>query len=125
MRLTFLGKDSKPDESPTLYATDQDSYVIQGWIVTDIAILSQLDLHDHETVVEVPSQLLSHLNKNGLEGDVAHIAPPIVHVKEDGNYLMQGQRVTDSETLSQMDIPSHETCVNIPRLAIERLLETG
>jgi hypothetical protein len=30
VKLRFLGKDSTPDESPTLYATDRDSYVIQG-----------------------------------------------------------------------------------------------
>ncbi len=29
MRLTLLGKDSVPDQSPTLYATDLDSYVVQ------------------------------------------------------------------------------------------------
>ena len=35
MKLRFLGKDSTPTNSPTLYATDQNSYVVQGWIVTD------------------------------------------------------------------------------------------
>ena len=30
MHLTFLGKESRPDESPTLFATDRDSYVVQG-----------------------------------------------------------------------------------------------
>ncbi|MUN38017.1 hypothetical protein [Actinomadura litoris] len=54
MRLTFLGKDSKPDESPTLYATDQDTYIIQGWIVTDPEILDKLDVPEGEEIVEVP-----------------------------------------------------------------------
>lgn len=35
MEITFLGKESVPDQSPTLYATDRDTYVVQGWIVTD------------------------------------------------------------------------------------------
>jgi hypothetical protein len=35
VRLRFLGKDSSPGDSPTLYASDKDSYIAQGWIVTD------------------------------------------------------------------------------------------
>lgn len=36
MRLTFLGKDSQPNNSPTLYAADDaDAFVVQGWIVTE------------------------------------------------------------------------------------------
>lgn len=61
MQLRFLGKNSSPDESPTLYATDQESYVIQGWIVTDAAILARLTIPDDETIVEVPAALLDHL----------------------------------------------------------------
>ena len=56
MRLTFLGKDSIPDQSPTLYATDSDSYVVQGWIVTDPQILAMVSVSDDETVVEVPAK---------------------------------------------------------------------
>jgi hypothetical protein len=40
MRLTFLGKESVPDQSPTLYVSDQDTYVIQGWIVTDPQVIA-------------------------------------------------------------------------------------
>ena len=35
MKLTFLGKDSTPNDSPTLYATDRDTYLVQGYTVTD------------------------------------------------------------------------------------------
>ncbi len=31
MRLRFLGKNSVPGDSPTLYATDRNSFVVQGW----------------------------------------------------------------------------------------------
>lgn len=34
MKLTFLGKDSTPNDSPTLYATDRDTYLVQGYAVT-------------------------------------------------------------------------------------------
>jgi hypothetical protein len=30
VKLKFLGKDSTPTNSPTLYATDQGSYLVQG-----------------------------------------------------------------------------------------------
>jgi len=30
MKLTFLGKDSTPNDSPTLYATDRDTYLCRA-----------------------------------------------------------------------------------------------
>jgi hypothetical protein len=33
MQLTFLGKETQGGDSPTLYATDRDTYVVQGWTV--------------------------------------------------------------------------------------------
>ncbi len=59
MRLTFLGTDSQEGQCPTLYATDRDTYVIQGWTVTDPEALNDLrDVLDGETFVEVPKALL-------------------------------------------------------------------
>jgi hypothetical protein len=55
-------------ESPTLYATDQGSYVVQGWIVTDPQIVAKLDLSEEESVVEVTAKLMAHLNQDGLVG---------------------------------------------------------
>ncbi|MBV9012406.1 MAG: hypothetical protein JO272_10210 [Pseudonocardiales bacterium] len=66
MRLTFLGKDSRLDESPTLFVTDRGSYVVQEWIVTDPEILAVIEVSDGETVVEVPAALMAHLAKDGL-----------------------------------------------------------
>src|SRR6266511_4043611 len=70
MQLTFLGKETSGGQSPTLYATDRWTYVVQGWIVTDPVILSLLKLSDDETVVEVPARLMAHLTKDGLAGEV-------------------------------------------------------
>lgn len=125
MKLRFLGKNSTPDDSPTLYATDQDSYVIQGWIVTDPAILARLTVSDDETVVEVPTALLDHLALDGLDGEVTIVVPPIVGVTPNGNYIIQGKRVTDAEVLSQMSIPDHETCVHVTKSAVVTLLVGG
>lgn len=117
MKLRFLGKDSTPTNSPTLYATDEDSYVIQGWKVTD-PIHALLVVPDDETIVEVPAALLNFLSLDGLASDPRNLVPPIVHVKENGNYIIQGKRVLDAETLSQMSIPSHETCVQVSKSAV-------
>ena len=122
MRLTFLGKDSVPDQSPTLYATDRDSYVVQGWIVRNPQILATVELSEDETVVEVPAKLMVHLAKDGLEGDVVNLVPPIVSVTETGNYIVRGKKITDQEALGQMDIPGHETCVEVSRPAVSALL---
>lgn len=53
MKLTFLGKDSTPNDSPTLYATDRDTYLVQGYLVTDPEALAQMRIPEGETVVEM------------------------------------------------------------------------
>jgi hypothetical protein len=122
MRLTFLGKDSQPQKSPTLFATDRDSYVVQGWIVTDPELLAMIVMADGETVVEVPAALMAHLAKDGLSGEVVNLIPPIVHITENGNYIIRGRLVTDPEALGQMTIPDHETCVEVSRSAVAALV---
>lgn len=122
MHLTFLGKESWPQNSPTLFATDRDSYVVQGWIVTEPEILGMIEVSDDETIVEVPVALLTHLAKDGLSGDVVNSVPPIVHVTANGNYIIRGRRVTDPEVLEQMTIPDHETRVEVMRSAIAALI---
>lgn len=122
MRLTFLGKESVPDQSPTLYVTDRDSYIVQGWIVTDPQILAMIALPEGETVVEVPAKLMAHLAKNGVTGDVVNLIPPIVHLTHNGHYIIRGKRVTDQEALGVMNIPDHETCVEVSRSAVVALV---
>lgn len=122
MKLRFLGKELTPDDSPTLYATDQDSYVVQGWIVTDAAILARHTVPDDEALVEVPPSLLDHLASDGLDGAVTNLVPPIVEVTSSDNCIIRGKRVTGVETLGQMSIPDHETCVHVTKSAVVVLL---
>jgi hypothetical protein len=61
MKITFLGKESTPNDSPTLYATDQGTYLVQGYVVTDPEALAAMHVPDGETVVEVPIGLMKHL----------------------------------------------------------------
>jgi hypothetical protein len=60
MKLTHLGTESGDNGCPTLYATDRDTYVIQGWKITDPEALAAMDVPDHETAIEVPQALLRH-----------------------------------------------------------------
>lgn len=57
VRLVAKDPDSVPDQSPTLYKTDRDSWLVQGWVVTDPA-LSELNIPEGETVVEIPDRLV-------------------------------------------------------------------
>jgi hypothetical protein len=51
MRIRFLGKESTPGDSPTLWDTDEDQYVIQGFIL-DAATLAHLgDVPAGEAVI--------------------------------------------------------------------------
>ena len=59
MKLTFLGSTSQEGQCPTLYATDRDTLVVQGWMVTDPEALGDLrHVLPGETFVEVPKALL-------------------------------------------------------------------
>lgn len=61
MELTFLGTSSGDNGCPTLFATDRETVVVQGWRVTDPAALAAMDLPAHETAVEVPRGLFRFL----------------------------------------------------------------
>lgn len=64
MALVFLGNDpnSSDAQSPTLYYDDErGTYLFQSWKVTDPERLAQLNLPDHETVIEFPARMLQFL----------------------------------------------------------------
>lgn len=105
MRLKFLGKSTQGGGSPTLYETDRDTYVVQGWRVSGMP----------PDVVEIPESLLSHL----LPG--TRLEAPLVPTGkrwrgddgEWGTYTLSGLLVTDFDSLQQMKIPDHESCVEV------------
>lgn len=65
MRLTLVAGDpeSVPQNSPTLYKTDCDSWVVQGWVVTDSEVLAQLNLPEGEAVVEIPDRMIPYFTQ--------------------------------------------------------------
>ncbi|MFS4093960.1 hypothetical protein [Streptomyces sp. AF1A] len=75
MTLHRLGKDpeSPNNGSPTVYLDDETgNYILQGWRVTDPARLAELDIPDHETVIEFPrrmTQFFLEVNGGGRAGD--------------------------------------------------------
>jgi hypothetical protein len=60
VKITFVAKDpdSYPSGSPTLYRTDRDSWVVQGWVVNDPEVLAAMDIPQGEACVEIPDRLV-------------------------------------------------------------------
>ncbi|MBK3573159.1 hypothetical protein OG824_04325 [Streptomyces prunicolor] len=61
MTLHKLGKDpdSPEGKSPTVYYDDAtDNYLLQGWKVLDDDRLGQMDIPEHETVIEFPKRMM-------------------------------------------------------------------
>jgi len=63
MALKFLGKDPESDHdgSPTIY-DDGDTYVLQGWRVTDPVELAEINairpVPEGETVIRFPKRMM-------------------------------------------------------------------
>ncbi|MEU5241262.1 hypothetical protein ACH4UR_31135 [Streptomyces lydicus] len=124
MKLRFLGKNSQAGDCPTLYATDRDTYLVQGWKIYANDLLMQLTVPEGETAVEVPTELFEHLEQDGLpSGEFRRLADPLMALTPGGTYVVQGREVTDPEALTQMTIPDYETVVEVPKAAITALLE--
>lgn len=63
MQLTHLGTESGKSGCPSVFATDRDTFVVQGWKITDIEALAELrrrGLPEHETAIEIPAALVQH-----------------------------------------------------------------
>ncbi len=77
MHAHFLGKDpdSQEGQSPTLFATDRAdrvTYIAQGWKVTDpqaLADVGPVPVPDHETLIEIPEDVLKYYARRYLEGE--------------------------------------------------------
>ncbi|RZS38795.1 hypothetical protein EV193_1044 [Herbihabitans rhizosphaerae] len=97
MRLTFLGKETQGGGSPTLFATDRQSYVVQGWKVSE-----------RTDCVEIPQRLLGHLEPGTCVGGSLRDTGR-------GSFVLSGQPVTDHQVLKQIAMPDHETCVEVTK----------
>ncbi|MFH8588893.1 hypothetical protein [Streptomyces celluloflavus] len=93
MQLRFLGKNSKSVDCPMLYATDRDTYLVQGWKIFANDLLMQLTLADGETAAEVPTELFEHLVNDGLPaGEFARLEDPLMILTPGGTYVSRAGR---------------------------------
>ena len=67
------------------------------------------------TSVEIPKRLLRHLEQG------MRLESPLHDTGRD-SYVLSGAPVTDEQALAQMDIPGHETCVEVGKI---REVDTG
>jgi hypothetical protein len=86
-------------------------------VVTDAGHGIELGLGNEEAVVEVYARLSEFLVDDGLSGVVARHESPIVHVRDNGNYLVRGVRVPDPAIRHRLAVPDHEdlTDIDTPR----------
>ncbi|MCD0452487.1 hypothetical protein LO762_25360 [Actinocorallia sp. API 0066] len=123
MSIRFMGKVTSGGDSPTLWATERETYIIQGYKITDPAVAVLLDISEGETCVEIYAMLLANLAKDGIFGVVRNMRAPIVHVLPNGNYIVRGRRLTDPDAREQMSMPDHEDAIEVPKAVLAALLE--
>ncbi|MGW1742390.1 hypothetical protein ACWCPQ_26695 [Nocardia sp. NPDC001965] len=98
MRLRFLGKGgSNVGECPSLYASDQDTYVVQGWVT------------GQAETVEIP-----HLLTGFAEPDT-FIGATMTDTGR-GTFTLTGRPVTEPGTLAQLELADGETAIEVPKL---------
>ncbi|CAM4261930.1 hypothetical protein NONI108955_17525 [Nocardia ninae] len=95
MRLQFLGKGgTEGGGCPSVYATDQNTYVLQGWKT------------DAPETIEIPHLLLGYVLPDTFIGAAMTDTGR-------GTFTLSGRPVADPEVLAQMDIYDDETCVEV------------
>jgi len=70
MRLTFIARETQTGNSPTLWDTDDDQYVIQGFTLDADALAQVGKVPDGELVIRVPKKLLRHVRDANGSTDV-------------------------------------------------------
>lgn len=98
---------------PALHQTDRDTVVIQGWAVTDAALLGQLDLPAGAQAVEVPAELLAEVIDSW----------SALHRTGHGTLIVPGAPVTDPEVLGQLSLPPNEQAVEVSASLLTEVLQ--
>lgn len=69
MRITFVGGSTGQGGSPRLYRDEESGdFIVQGYVVSDPADLTQMNIPGGETVVRVPASLFTYLPKDDVNG---------------------------------------------------------
>jgi sulfur carrier protein ThiS len=98
---------------PALHQTDRDTVVIQGWVVTDARLLSQLGLPPDTQAVEVPAELLAEVIDSW----------PALHPTGHGTLIVPGTPVTDPDALRHLNLPPNEQAVEVPASLLTEVLQ--
>ncbi|PSK96590.1 hypothetical protein CLV63_111185 [Murinocardiopsis flavida] len=122
MRIRFLGKESKIGDSPTLYATDRDTYLVQGYRVVDPAHLDGVEVAQGQTCVRIYDRLLDHLVADGIEGALRGREAPIVAGVDVESCIIRGAVVTDAAVRAELRLPEHEDVVEVPARDLAALM---
>ncbi|OXR40517.1 hypothetical protein B7C42_07456 [Nocardia cerradoensis] len=97
MRLQFLGKGgSGAGGCPTLYATDRDSYLVQGWVTPETG------------TVEIPHLLL------GFAEPDTYVGAPLTDTGR-GTFTLSGRPVTEPDVVGQLTLADDETAIEVPK----------
>ncbi len=60
MKVTLVGGGSGPEGSPRVWATDRETWIVQGYRVEDAEALAAMSIPSHETCVEIPRDLVRY-----------------------------------------------------------------
>lgn len=97
MRLRFLGKGgSDKTNCPSLYVTDQGSFLVQGWKT------------DTPEAIEIPHLLLGFAEPDTFVGATMTDTGR-------GTFTLTGRAVTEPETLAQLELADNETAIEVPK----------
>ncbi|PYC77645.1 hypothetical protein C7C46_18390 [Streptomyces tateyamensis] len=66
MKLTQLDSECEVGPCPTIYATDTDELVVQGFRIDDPEALAAMQLPENETAVRIPVALLRRVARDHL-----------------------------------------------------------
>lgn len=97
MRLRFLGRGGSESQGcPTLYATDQGSYLVQGWETGTLG------------TVEIP-----HLLTGFTEPDT-YLGATMTDTGR-GTFRLSGRPVTEPAVMGQLDLASDEAAILVAK----------
>ncbi|MEV0770022.1 hypothetical protein [Nocardia salmonicida] len=96
VKLHFLGSGgSNTNGCPSLYETDQDTFLVQGW-TTDTA-----------DKVEIPHLL------TGFAKPRTYLGATLTDTGR-GTFTLTGRPVTEADTLAQIHLAADETAIEVP-----------
>jgi hypothetical protein len=98
---------------PALHRTDRDTVVIQGWPVTEPALLGELGLPAGMQAVEVPATLLTEVLDTW----------QALYKTGNGTVIAPGTPVTDADALRQLRLPAHERAIEVPASLLAEVLQ--